>query len=245
LPAEQFVMCIQNHDQVGNRLVGDRFGTMLSVEQQKLAAGLLLCSPFVPMLFMGEEYGETAPFPFFTSHGDADLIESVRRGRRAEFKAFSWQGDIPDPQGEATFESAMLNHTLKEQEPHRSIYQLYKTLLRLRRELPPLSELCKEQLEAEGYPDQQVLAVRRWHGAEQVLAVFHLGENFRTFETPAPAGKWHKLLASGESTWQGNSNDLPASYDSDGSLSLPMAPHSFVLLHNAASQVQDFVTYRR
>ena len=119
---------------MGNRLAGDRFGTMLSVEQQKLAAGLLLLSPFVPMLFMGEEYGETAPFPFFISHGDADLIESVRRGRRAEFKAFAWQGDIPDPQAEYTFESAKLDHTRKEQEPHRSIYQLYRTLLRLRRE---------------------------------------------------------------------------------------------------------------
>ena len=245
LPPEQFVVCIQNHDQVGNRLAGDRFGTMISAEKQKLAAGLLLTSPFVPMLFMGEEYGEKAPFPFFTSHGDADLIESVRRGRRAEFKAFAWQGDIPDPQAEETFNSAILNRELREVEPHRSIYALYKELLRLRRELPPLIELSKEQMDVVGLNDEKVLIVRRWHGAEQVLAIFHLTDQRRTCSIPAPSGRWTKLISSADVQWQGESTDMPREVVSDGSLSVPLAPFSFVLLHNAASRVQEFTNFRR
>jgi maltooligosyltrehalose trehalohydrolase len=107
----QFVVCVQNHDQVGNRAQGDRFGTLLPPPAQRLAAGLLLISPFTPLIFMGEEYGEKRPFPFFCSFGDPALIEAVRRGRREEFAAlaFRWGVEIPDPQAEATFRSAILS----------------------------------------------------------------------------------------------------------------------------------------
>ncbi len=93
--ARVFVVFSQNHDQVGNRACGERLSVLVNFEAQKLAAGMTLLSPFVPLLFMGEEYGEPSPFLYFTSHGDADLIEAVRRGRREEFSEFGWGEEVP------------------------------------------------------------------------------------------------------------------------------------------------------
>ncbi|MFC1970861.1 malto-oligosyltrehalose trehalohydrolase, partial [Chloroflexota bacterium] len=108
IPAYRFVVFSQNHDQVGNRAGGERLSMLVSFEALKLTAGIVLLSPFMPLLFMGEEYGETSPFPYFVSHNDPELIEAVRKGRREEFLAFDWQGEIPDPQDESTFLSAKL-----------------------------------------------------------------------------------------------------------------------------------------
>ncbi len=91
----QFVVCSQNHDQVGNRMLGDRLSRLVPFESLKLAAGVVLTSPFVPLLFMGEEYGETAPFQYFVSHGDPDLVEAVRQGRREEFAGVVGIDDFP------------------------------------------------------------------------------------------------------------------------------------------------------
>jgi maltooligosyltrehalose trehalohydrolase len=96
-PFNQFVICIQNHDQVGNRMLGERLSHLVSFEAQKLAAGALLLSPYIPLLFMGEEYGEDAPFIYFVSHSDPDLIRAVRQGRKQEFAAFHAQGEPPIP----------------------------------------------------------------------------------------------------------------------------------------------------
>jgi len=100
LPPAKFVVCNQNHDQVGNRAAGERLTALVGTEALKLAAGITLLSPFVPLLFMGEEYGESAPFQYFVSHGDPVLVDAVRRGRREEFAAFGWQDSVPDPQDE-------------------------------------------------------------------------------------------------------------------------------------------------
>ena len=100
----------------------------------KLAAGVTLLSPFVPMLFMGEEYGETAPFPYFTSHGDPELAEAVRKGRQEEFAKFEWKGDVPDPQSEATFEKSRLKSAFKENPTNLTLRRFYQALIRLRRE---------------------------------------------------------------------------------------------------------------
>jgi maltooligosyltrehalose trehalohydrolase len=97
------VVFAQNHDQVGNRLGGERLSRLVSFEALKLAAGVTLLSPGLPLLFMGEEFGDTAPFLYFVSHGDPDLIEAVRRGRQEEFAAFGWPEAPPDPQAEETF----------------------------------------------------------------------------------------------------------------------------------------------
>ena len=114
LPARRFVVFCQNHDQVGNCAMGARLTQLVTMEGLKLAAGTVLLSPFIPLLFMGEEYGETSPFPYFVSHSDQSLVEAVRKGRREEFKAFEWPGEPPDPQAESTFMSAKVDHSLEE-----------------------------------------------------------------------------------------------------------------------------------
>ena len=138
VPAERFVICLQNHDQVGNRANGERLSTLVSLEQQKLAAALLLVAPYVPMLFMGEEWGETNPFLYFASHGDEALVEAVRAGRRDEFKAFGWGDDVPDPFAVETFERSKIDRAKLEQPRHAALRALYRELLHLRRREPAL-----------------------------------------------------------------------------------------------------------
>src|SRR4051794_37156562 len=128
VPAERFVVFDQNHDQVGNRAYGDR----LPVEARPLAAFCTLLAPFTPMLFMGEEYGEKAPFQFFSDHIDEEIATATREGRRREFAAFAQFGEeIPDPQSEETFEASKLT---RERDPELS--ELYRRLLETRRQIP-------------------------------------------------------------------------------------------------------------
>ncbi|MBA3522803.1 MAG: malto-oligosyltrehalose trehalohydrolase [Gemmatimonadales bacterium] len=138
VPADRFVVCIQNHDQVGNRAGGERLAALVEPEAVRLAAAILLLSPYVPLLFMGEEYGEVNPFLYFVSHGDSALVEAVREGRRREFAGFEWTGELPDPQAEATFEVSRLDWALADSPPHAGIRLLYRDLLRLRRTEPAL-----------------------------------------------------------------------------------------------------------
>ena len=137
--AEHFVVYIQNHDQVGNRALGERLSTLLPFDKLKLGAALLLLSPYVPLLFMGEEYGETNPFQYFVSHTDPALVEAVRTGRRKEFKSFGWADRVPDPQAEQTFARSRLDRAELEGAPwHRELLAMYRDLLHLRRTEPAL-----------------------------------------------------------------------------------------------------------
>jgi maltooligosyltrehalose trehalohydrolase len=137
-------VCIQNHDQIGNRAEGDRLSTLISPPAQRLAASLLLLAPHVPLLFMGEEYGEPRPFQFFCSFSDPALIDNVRNGRRREFEAFHKDGaDVPDPQAESTFEASRLSWSW-DSDPHRAgLRRLYQDLLRARREWPALRDYLR------------------------------------------------------------------------------------------------------
>jgi maltooligosyltrehalose trehalohydrolase len=129
-PPERFVVYGQNHDQVGNRAFGDRLATPL----RPLSAFCLLLSPFIPLLFMGEEYGENAPFQFFSDHIDPEIAEATREGRREEFAEFAsfHHEEVPDPQDPATFERSKLTRRVDPE-----LAALYKQLFALRRELPP------------------------------------------------------------------------------------------------------------
>jgi maltooligosyltrehalose trehalohydrolase len=229
LPGEKFVVFAQNHDQVGNRRLGERLSSLVPFETLKLAAGLVMLSPFLPMLFMGEEYGETAPFQYFVSHGDQGLIEAVRKGRREEFSRFGWKGDVPDPQDDETFLRSRLAWHLRDAPPHKYLLALHKELLRLRREDPVLMRRDKKNLEAVAYETPKALRLRRWHASHEVLAFFHFGKEAASLRSTLPAGRWEKLLDSTDPRWDGQGSALPASFISSGEVDMPLPPSSFVL----------------
>lgn len=185
----QFVISMQNHDQVGNRLMGDRIATMLPFEKVRLAAAATILAPFVPMLFMGEEYGEKAPFQYFTSHSDPDLIEAVRKGRREEFDDFIWQGEAPDPHDEQTFHRSRLQWSLREEAQHAAMWTFYQRLLRLRRETPALRSLDLDAVETDADDEQRLLFIRRG----DVLLAFNFAEEERRAKVPF-SGQWKPLL---------------------------------------------------
>jgi maltooligosyltrehalose trehalohydrolase len=156
LPYDRFVVCVQNHDQVGNRMLGERLSVLTDLEGCKLAAATLLTAPFVPMLFMGEEHGETAPFQFFVSHADPALQEAVRSGRREEFAAFAWRGEAPDPNDPATFERSKVDHDLKHAGgSHGALYALYRHLIEVRRTRPLLTDPAAPDVVAAQLPGRQ------------------------------------------------------------------------------------------
>lgn len=173
VPTSTQVVFSQNHDQVGNRMRGERLTAHLTPHQLLLAAAMVLLSPYIPLLFMGEEYAETAPFPYFVSHSDADLVAAVRAGRLEEFAAFTDQGTTPDPQAEATFLSAKLDPEQRHQGHQRSIFDCYRELIRLRKECPELTDLSRNRLELHADEAKQLLAVRRNAGINWILCLFN------------------------------------------------------------------------
>jgi maltooligosyltrehalose trehalohydrolase len=233
IPAKRFVVYAQNHDQIGNRRLGDRLSQSLSFPQLKLAAGTVLFSPYIPLLFMGEEYSERAPFEYFVSHGDPSLIEAVRRGRKDEFAKFGWTGDIPDPQSAATFLDSKLNWDVQAEGHHRILWHFYQELLRIRRALPPLAELDKNAMEVTSFANEKVLLVRRWKAASQVLIVYHFGQESTELLLPIPAGRWHVTLDSAQQQWidQGHSQacETPAVIESRGEAPLTLNPWAFLV----------------
>lgn len=228
IPAYRFVVFSQNHDQVGNRMQGERFGSLVSFEDSKLAAAAVILSPHVPLLFMGEEYGETAPFLYFVSHSDPDLVEAVRRGRKGEFAAFAWQGEPPDPQAEETFLQCKLNLELRNSGKHQALHRYYRELFRLRREVAALAVLSKEQMSVVADEVSQVLFVRRWHGEDEVVLVLCFSEAGAAVNVPVPAGRWSKLLDSSDARWLGP-GALPEQLDSPGEMELELKKRSAVL----------------
>jgi maltooligosyltrehalose trehalohydrolase len=226
IPAERFVIFSQNHDQVGNRMLGERLTQLASFEDLKLAAGAVLLAPFIPLLFMGEEYGEEAPFQYFISHGDPDLVAAVRAGRREEFAAFGWQTEPPDPQDEATFLRAKLNHQLKRDGRFRTLWEFYRELIRLRKECSPLARLSKEHCQVTGFEAERVLLLLRHSSAEATLAIFNFNAAQVPLTLPVPRGRWRKMLDSTDERWHGIGSMLPATFDAGDSVTLAFQPKS-------------------
>ncbi len=193
LPGERFVVFDQNHDHIGNRARGDRITELVGLEGARVAAAAVLLSPFVPLVFMGEEYGEPNPFPYFVSHGDPELVEAVRRGRAEEFGALA-TGAVPDPQSDATFVSAKLDWDRRDKEPHAALLRWYRSLLALRAERASLTTLDPSSAHTEVFEDQRALVVRRDSPAESVALVLAFAEEPREIELVLPGGPWSVLL---------------------------------------------------
>jgi maltooligosyltrehalose trehalohydrolase len=190
LSGRQFVVCTQNHDQVGNRALGERSGALMSDGRLRVAAALLLTSPFVPLLFQGEEWGASNPFQYFTSHEDPGLGRIVSRGRREEFASFGWTDGVPDPQDPATFERSKLDWAEVGKERHASLLAWYAGLIALRRRIPALTDPRLGRAETACDPDLGWLVVHRG----PVTVAVNLGPADWTF----PAGPGAELLAASD-----------------------------------------------
>ncbi len=200
-PGHQFVIFSQDHDQVGNRPAGDRLSRTLPLGRLKLAAGLVLLSPFVPLLFMGEEYAESAPFQYFVSFGDAQLAEAVRAGRRAEIGLAASEAPAADPQGERAFLRSKLRWKTRASGRHRALLAFYRRLIHLRRSHPALRSLSKETMEVKRIGS--VLLLRRWRDRDEILCLFNLGPRPRKVRAPLRARRWSKVLTSNPRTRPG------------------------------------------
>jgi maltooligosyltrehalose trehalohydrolase len=211
-PGKQFIVFSQNHDQVGNRMLGERTSALVSFEMQKLMAAAVLVSPYLPMLFMGEEYAETNPFLYFVSHTDPELAEAVRKGRKAEFAAFHAQGEAPDPVDEKTFKKSALQWDLLQQPQHHTMLEYYKTLISLRKHEPALKNLNRNQLNVEENEENQVLLLHRWHEGEHILCLMNFSKSEQKATLPTYKTDWVKLLNSADSMWNGpaTNDTLPA-----------------------------------
>ncbi|GAA3917241.1 malto-oligosyltrehalose trehalohydrolase [Actinoplanes auranticolor] len=157
IPGHRFVAYLQNHDQIGNRAIGDRLSATLSPGRLKIGATLLFTSPFTPMLFMGEEWAASNPWQFFTSHPEPELAAAVQNGRRREFASHGWaEAEVPDPQDPATFERSKLDWDEREKPGHAEILQLHRQLIALRRSRADLSDPRLDKVEV-------------WHGDQYVV----------------------------------------------------------------------------
>jgi maltooligosyltrehalose trehalohydrolase len=193
LPGWHFLGYLQNHDQVGNRAKGERIGHLTNVGRVKIGAALVFCSPFIPMLFQGEEFGASAPFPYFTSHQDPNLGRLVREGRRREFEAQGWDPEeICDPQDPETFARAKLDWSEPVREPHAMLLEWHRKLIALRKATPALCDGRLDRVKVQYDEGEQWLVLRR--GAIAVSA--NLCSIRRM--VPAPSKDFRVLLSSAE-----------------------------------------------
>ncbi|MEO6629163.1 MAG: DUF3459 domain-containing protein, partial [Aquihabitans sp.] len=162
LEGDQFIVSVQNHDQIGNRAAGDRIGATIGPQRAKVAAALMLTSPFTPMLFQGEEWGASTPFAYFTAHEEVELGLAVTEGRRREFAHFGWRPeDVPDPQNPETFQRSTLQWDEIDLPEHQELLAWYCSLSALRRREPDLTDTHLANTTVTVDADTSVLDIRR------------------------------------------------------------------------------------
>ncbi len=226
-PPSQFVVYSQNHDQIGNRMLGERLSTLVSFDALKLAAGSIIISPYIPMIFMGEEYGEEAPFLYFISHNDPDLVEAVRQGRKAEFKSFNWETEPPDPYDIETFNQCQLNWDKWTQGKYQVLRNFYIKLIKMRRQIPALKDLTRENLEAKNWENTNVISVHRWNKNSQVFCIMNFDSEEIEINLNPPEGNWTKKLDSNEHQWLGKGVNLSQTLSKEQRLKIP--EYSFII----------------
>jgi maltooligosyltrehalose trehalohydrolase len=193
--ADQIVVSAQNHDQIGNRAQGERLSMMLGVPELKAIAALTLLSPFVPLLFQGEEWGAKTPFLYFTDHENAELGRLVAEGRSKEFSSFSWQGAVPNPQEVETFNRSKLDWSEMSQPPHAELLEWYRRLIHLRHGKMAASSTARGTM-GRGKAAVKFNADAAWltfiHGG--LLCVFNFAVAAQRVRLPS--GEWDLMLRS-------------------------------------------------
>jgi maltooligosyltrehalose trehalohydrolase len=193
----QFVVCLQNHDQVGNRAVGDRLPELTSPGLVRVGAVLLLTSPFTPMLWMGEEWAASTRWPFFTSHPEPELAEATGKGRLEEFGEHGWDvSQMIDPQDPKAYEEAVLDWAEPEQSGHRNVLDLYRSLTELRAREPDLHDTDLRAVEVAYDEDARWLVIDRGR--------FRVAANLAAAEQALPVAGGEVVLATGSARFDGD-----------------------------------------
>lgn len=226
LSGDHFVVFSQNHDQVGNTMLGERTSVLVDAGLQKVMAAAVLCSPYIPMLFMGEEYGERQPFQYFISHEGEELIRAVQEGRRNEFAAFfQHDREVPDPQAESTFQNSKLNWSSLNKEEHQCVLDYYRELISIRKSSPVLSACSRENLST-SVQNEKCLVVSRKVGTRQSIAIFNFCNSASEVQLPE-ASAMVCLLNSASARWMGTDSTDPL-YN----VKLTVPAHTFLLYEN-------------
>jgi maltooligosyltrehalose trehalohydrolase len=226
-PADQFIVFSQTHDQIGNRILGDRLSKIVDFEALKLAAATVLISPYIPFLFMGEEYGEESPFLYFVSHSDENLIEAIRKDKQQEFKIFEGRGEFQDPQSPESFQKCKLNWEKQTEGKHKILWEWHQHLIQLRRTIPALKKLDKTSLEVSSIEAEKILFLRRWTDDSQIFCILNFNKQQVIFNPALPQGNWQKILDSADAKWMGAGSTLPEKIASEQELTIK--PQSFAL----------------
>jgi maltooligosyltrehalose trehalohydrolase len=210
IPGDRFVIFNLNHDQVGNRPEGERLCALVDYQRLKIAAAATMLAPYVPMLFMGEEYAEMNPFYYFVSHSDKELIEAVRKGRKEEFKDFATEGEMPDPQGEDTFKQCILDWKRRGNGMHLRILQWHQELIQLRRQLAPLRNFNKSDVQVIPIGQAGLVLIRHTEdGTSLALCLFNFSERTISWIMPAYFPSWRKVADSREARWEEEPHSIP------------------------------------
>ncbi len=204
-PFSQFVVFGQNHDQVGNRMLGERITQLVDFEAAKLVSATYLLSPMLPMLFMGEEYAEENPFLYFVSHTDPNLVEAVRQGRKKEFEAFHLEGDMPDPQAEASLEQSSLQWDKEKTHSQKAMLNWNKHLIKWRKQHAAWQNFSRQSQQVKAYEEEKCLAVFRTSKDEnsQAVLVFNYSKVIQNIMVPWAMEAMEIKLDSSAAEWQG------------------------------------------
>jgi maltooligosyltrehalose trehalohydrolase len=225
---KQFIVFSQNHDQVGNRMLGERSSTLYSFGMQKLLIGAVLVSPYIPLLFMGEEWGETNPFLYFVSHSEPALIKAVQNGRANEFRAFHQEGEVPDPQDMHTFERSKLQWESLQGIQQKQLLNYYKALIALRKSNAVLNKLDRKQLQATALEKQNVLILHRWYKDDKILCFLNFSKEVQELNF-SDSYHWNKLFDSSSTMFGGQNESTFEPYDKE---MLNLQPESIVIFAN-------------
>jgi len=228
--AKSFVVFSQNHDQTGNRPRGERLAALASFEAQKLAAATVLLSPFVPLLFMGEEYGETAPFQYFVSHSAPTVIQAVCVGRRRGLAALGWQSRGSDPQHHSTFKRSKLNWLLATQSRHRVLREFYRELIRLRKTVPVLGAPKAGAVKVQARESAQALVVGYANQNARLWVAFNYSNRVAGLIAPRSPRGWVKLLDSASRRWNGPGSLVPEALVCEGRVMVRLRAKSMLAL---------------
>ena len=234
IPPEKLIVYSQNHDQVGNRMLGERLARLVSFDKLKLAAAMVILSPYVPLLFMGEEYGEDAPFLYFINHQDQELIEAVRKGRKEEFSQFQWQQEPPDPQDESTFLRSKIDWQKKKEKKHAVLVNYYTQLIKLRKKYPLLNCPAKKEIKAWTYKENKTLVQKRIREKQQFLFIAsfnHFKNKFNLNQSKeysvSKKYRWELVLDSCQKNWLGSGTFAPdIFFEKDDTI---LKPYQFLL----------------